>query len=741
MIALFIRPPFLFPFLAQDSADDEPSSGSIDNEIEPIHSELLKNKPLEVETSHHSSSVTVSIFGALSEILSHTTESLSFLTSSTTESAPLAHTHHAIITANEPKRTASLASTTAKPILSDPFDDLTLSSETSDETGFASPTTVNRNDKRKSSDEQVLNNSTDTMMTLTLNETKLSDSSANDPNIGMSTIETVDENALSRDGFARSIGLTTGTNAELVISESPTPDARATEAPTTAAATTEVVTTTAREEPPETRRPDGFELETTTNNALDANTHPTRINETQLTRATANVIIITAQTTPSIAIGTSAEPLTTTTVRNDVAESSTINDTDDDRDFRPTTIEPSDAETTPLTVSITSPISSHPLPPINDTTPAKPQDPPVTNIDLMTRLISKSRSIEDATDATDATDAPRPVYVHETPATTTAAAVAYEPRFAERIPILPIGFYANSQRSASGRATATNPPAHTSTTPTSSTPSSTTPAPMTVPEVHTEVGQSTTTPKSRRFDFVIYGILPNKTVIRKYPDDVYDDAADDSNFIYGMLGNGSLIKKYANGSTVIDARRSNRKFEVTNIDVNKLLNPNSDIYKQIQRSGHRNAASASPINVTDSGSIAADRYSRPALNKTNSNCTNLTDTNCIKNTTNSLPFTHNTVNSTSDFTMVFNLPIKLSFFSLYLFSLLSIVSISIAFSIEMNLFGLSKILVNSISIVVDETKNSERTTEQNRVRSTIIDICHNFFGICILCALLMCNSP
>ncbi|XP_031616852.1 uncharacterized protein LOC116336839 isoform X2 [Contarinia nasturtii] len=71
------------------------------NDVEPIRSGLMQNPPLNVETSHHSSSsVTVSIFGALSEILSHTTESLSFLTSTTTEYTPLSHTHSTFLSTN-----------------------------------------------------------------------------------------------------------------------------------------------------------------------------------------------------------------------------------------------------------------------------------------------------------------------------------------------------------------------------------------------------------------------------------------------------------------------------------------------------------------------------------------------------------------------------------------------------------------------------------------------------------------
>ncbi|XP_055317344.1 mucin-2-like isoform X4 [Sitodiplosis mosellana] len=72
------------------------------NDVEPIHSGLMQNPPLNVETSHHSSSsVTVSIFGALSEILSHTTESLSFLTSTTTEYTPLSHTHSTFLSTHD----------------------------------------------------------------------------------------------------------------------------------------------------------------------------------------------------------------------------------------------------------------------------------------------------------------------------------------------------------------------------------------------------------------------------------------------------------------------------------------------------------------------------------------------------------------------------------------------------------------------------------------------------------------
>lgn len=93
--------------------------------------------------------------------------------------------------------------------------------------------------------------------------------------------------------------------------------------------------------------------------------------------------------------------------------------------------------------------------------------------------------------------------------------------------------------------------------------------------------------KQRRFDFVVYGILANNTVIKRYPEDIYDDDHDDSEengdrnvpIIYGILSNNTVLRKYPNGTTTIDEKRSSRNFEITNIQPSSLFDPNSEIYR------------------------------------------------------------------------------------------------------------------------------------------------------------------
>lgn len=94
-------------------------------------------------------------------------------------------------------------------------------------------------------------------------------------------------------------------------------------------------------------------------------------------------------------------------------------------------------------------------------------------------------------------------------------------------------------------------------------------------------GTSTTLKQGRRFDFVVYGILPNNTVVRKSPDDIYDQSTtEDPFFVYGILSNKTVVRKYLNGTIVADTERTtSNNFEITDIDPRKLLNPNSDIYR------------------------------------------------------------------------------------------------------------------------------------------------------------------
>lgn len=667
--------------------------------------------------------MTVSIFGALSEILSHTTESLSFLTSSTTESVPLAHTHHTIINKNDFKNTpyapttfATTSTTTAQTTISDPFDDLTISLNQNfndddddvdvDKFGLSSSTTSNLNDKLKLFDAQVQKIINDTSMTMTLNETKLIKSNIDD--IDNLTIDSINfnytnDNLSKRDNNARSIDILSQNAHNAFEIPSQIPLIQTTLSPLLMGTTTDIDTSTLFDAHSIINKQNVSVDSIKTNNATISNyTHMN--NDTNLTQ-TANVIIITAQTIPTTLIDTTTEPLTTTHAPI-INDKTTINNTDVGDEQMTTTENTEQPETTTLTVSIFSPISNHSVPLNSDMTIANKNDPLVTNIDLMTSRFTNKEHIE----------LPRPVYVHETttkiiqttimskknaniPTATTnkidtltlSATPAYKPRFVERIPIFSIGFYANTnQRLMNSQLTAANPllnessttilpmnetstihsslyenvtthsPANVSST-TKFTSQQITTTSSTASSVDKNIGQAITTRKSRRFDFVIYGILPNKTVIRKYPDDIFDDTPEDNtDYIYGILKNNSVIKKYSNGTTVLDDKQNSRKFEVTNIDVNKLLNPHSDIYQtesyKFLKKNINSTTDKHGFMLNNNKTDSIDNLM--AINKTNFNCTNFTDTNCIKNMTNSLQTTFNTVNSTSDNSMVFKLPFK-----------------------------------------------------------------------------------
>lgn len=98
-------------------------------------------------------------------------------------------------------------------------------------------------------------------------------------------------------------------------------------------------------------------------------------------------------------------------------------------------------------------------------------------------------------------------------------------------------------------------------------------------ETNTQAKHTPTTPMSRvshpkrAGDYVIYGILPNNTVVKKYPEPDHDDQGI---VVYGILSNSTIVRKYSNGTVVPDARHS--RVLITDIEPEALFNPNSHVY-------------------------------------------------------------------------------------------------------------------------------------------------------------------
>lgn len=85
---------------------------------------------------------------------------------------------------------------------------------------------------------------------------------------------------------------------------------------------------------------------------------------------------------------------------------------------------------------------------------------------------------------------------------------------------------------------------------------------------------ATETPKK---DYVIFGILPNNTVVRKNPnDDVLESLTEASPYIvYGILPNNTVIRKFPNGTRV---PRVMQKIDILPISPWSLRNPYSPIH-------------------------------------------------------------------------------------------------------------------------------------------------------------------
>lgn len=242
--------------------------------------------------------------------------------------------------------------------------------------------------------------------------------------------------------------------------------------------------------------------------------------------------------------------------------------------------------------------------------------------------------------------------------------IPYVPRFVNRIAILPIGFYSSATMknkventfTPSPLAAITKDPNQVGKTPSITIPTvATTTQALSAMKENNQITtaspyqRSPTPRKNRRFDFVVYGILANNTVIRRYPEDIYENGDDNSGekaipVIYGILSNNTVLRKYPNGTTEIDEKRSSRAFEITDIDPMSLFNPNSAVYTEPTPSIDHQTVSSIP----DDANLNNQSFS------TNKSTFNLNNTNT---STASSSSNYNNANSTTAPPTVFNLPI------------------------------------------------------------------------------------
>lgn len=687
------------------------------NDVEPIHAGLMQNPPLNVETSHHSSSVTVSIFGALSEILSHTTESLSFLTSTTTEHTPLSHTHSTFLSTDntqtqiqsnrnsidlpKSRNIKSSESTTT----STPPTTTTAESFDSDEfqlpilNAFESNEAITSNKSSTSSstsNEQVdtlLSNSShsppSTMQSISSTvEPALeshSSQSSNDTNIDemhskhhrnssdvMIVLATSDKSSSMPHGINRmphaiqhtqrpfhmpAINLTLADTEPMLIVTSSTDQVPTTRSSDTVMSVYPVYASTMLPSPnvPISNTSDPIQMTIDRPDNMTTSMPPT------------------TTTTMTLADFNRTE---TNTERSSNSVNITLYDLDDNK-----LIKNNELNVTRLNRIVNLLLNRYPLDRgqtltntkhlLNDLTIATENETERSTVDIETET-SDTESVEVTTIENDAPTTFALETMDSEPIETTdiqddempSSTTSYVPQLINRIPILPIDSYNSAKQLTIQQISTPSPskmiiqaPSSTNETPSTVNPmkmittARSTSLPSQVNQIMTaSPPQHSTTPhKSRRFDFVVYGVLGNNTVVRRYPEDIYDDESEekmekDVRIVYGILANHTVLRKYPNGTTEIDEKRSSRKFEITDINPIHLYNPFSSIYMQ------------QPESIKDQSSNR-DSRSHSNSHTLSTNIKSPFNLNNINTTPATSPFSYIIANSTTaPPTTVFKLP-------------------------------------------------------------------------------------
>lgn len=114
-------------------------------------------------------------------------------------------------------------------------------------------------------------------------------------------------------------------------------------------------------------------------------------------------------------------------------------------------------------------------------------------------------------------------------------------------------------------------------------------------------------------DYAVYGILPNKTVVRKKPT---PKGRSLGLVVYGVLPNNTFVQKFPNGTMI--AVDMSSEIEVLDIDPEMLLNPNSELYRTSTPSFSLFSDNNNRIEVTTTLSPKSDsHYSHSTITATN----------------------------------------------------------------------------------------------------------------------------
>lgn len=110
-------------------------------------------------------------------------------------------------------------------------------------------------------------------------------------------------------------------------------------------------------------------------------------------------------------------------------------------------------------------------------------------------------------------------------------------------------------------------------------------------------------------DYQIYGIYPNKTIVRKRPEDNLINARNINSpyVIFGIFPDGRLVRKFPNGTIIPDSPRNPVEVVFTLSTTSTTNRPASGLfYNQVNQASTYNQITQSPVYYSDSG-----YYNRP----------------------------------------------------------------------------------------------------------------------------------
>lgn len=564
------------------------------------------HSPIGVETSHHSSSVTVSIFGALSEVLSQTTESLSFLTSTTTDPAqststqppPTTTTTTTTTTTQAPTTTTTkfTTSTTEQVQEMSPESTSVQNSIEINVNNIQNYPTANQFDEITSSENEIPTRSARLIDSNTINDPNIPTASPN-PHVPKTKLTDTTDALKNHTKIAQlTIPITTVSN--YVLTHASPPLTQLVSLTDSSTKPTIVITPSYSTDSDviKTTTLKSGEFPTIKGNTTFSNVDNSAKANAKTTTTTTITPLYTRQRTQDdditktkITFNTHQNTTTPKTDLHSILQQpiptsltnlSTIQDFSNLRSRlvtslaetnqqRPVYVMPTSSNSQKTTVSMFT------LPMLETTTPLPRLFSSITSRQLATSTIL-------TTSSSTTTVTPIPLLTTTKLSSSTSRASTTESSS-------PILLSARSTMTVSS----TTPPAPTTQlyktmNPSTKLLSTTEIPPDYVPRFSKRIPILPVRPPKR--DYVVYGILPNNTVVKKIID---ENTTENPLIIYGILPNNTVVRKYPNGTIV--SGDHNNKLEITDIDPKSLTDPNSDFYQHIHKETVPNDTNTMPL--------------------------------------------------------------------------------------------------------------------------------------------------